>query len=169
MSKVIPQLDFLRGDCKMDCQYCHLNTTQMDKRIIEFMDGQKVATICCIDKENKPYCFSCFYAFDEEAQMLYFKTSSNTYHAPLLVIRPTIAGTIQPDKLNPLAIKGIQFTGTVVHGDHASTVYHKKYPFALAMAGEVWAVDLHYIKMTDNTLSFGKKIIWEKEVAETAK
>lgn len=133
----------------------------MDKRITDFMNDQRVASICCIDNDGKPYCFSCFYALDEETQMLYFKTSSNTYHAPLLVNHPNIAGTIQPDKLNPLAIKGIQFNGVVVHGDHASSVYHRKYPFALAMSGEVWAIQLQYIKMTDNSLGFGKKITWE--------
>ena len=77
---------------------------------------------------------------------------------------PNVAGTIQPDKLNPLAIKGLQFTGVMTeNAEHASAHYYKKYPFALAMPGVVWAIQLDYTKMTDNTLSFGKKIIWERK------
>lgn len=137
---------------------------KMDDRIISFIEEQKVATICCVDEENKPYCFSCFFAFDEQRNFLYFKTSANTKHLPLLMQNPNVAGTIQPDKLNPLAIKGLQFTGVMTeNAEHASAHYYKKYPFALAMPGVVWAIQLDYIKMTDNTLSFGKKIIWERK------
>jgi len=33
---------------------------------------------------------------------------------------------------------------------------------AMLMDTTLWAVDLTHIKMTDNRLGFGKKIIWEK-------
>ncbi|HEY0732981.1 MAG TPA: pyridoxamine 5'-phosphate oxidase family protein [Chitinophagaceae bacterium] len=136
----------------------------MNERITEFIEDQTVATVACIDSEQKPYCFSCFYAFDKEKSLLYFKTSANTNHVQMLNNNKHVAGTIQPDKLNRLAIKGIQFTGTVIdtveQQSNASALYHKKYPFALAMPGEVWTIQLESIKMTDNTLAFGKKILW---------
>ena len=140
----------------------------MDKRIVDFLDEQRVATICCIDENNLPYCFSCFYAFDCKNDLLYFKSNMNTQHVQLLLHNNNVAGTINPDKLNPLAIKGVQFTGALVAGDtvinsNAHAGYHKKYPFALAMPGTVWAIRLNTIKMTDNTLSFGKKIQWSAE------
>lgn len=143
----------------------------MNERIIDFIEGQRVATICVVDEENNPYCFSCFFAFDKEKHLLYFKSSSNTHHGPLLEKRPVVAGTIQPDKLNPLAIKGVQFTGTIAEANteltgNASSSYHKKYPFALAMHGDVWTVQLAYIKMTDNTLNFGKKLTWQRTETE---
>ncbi len=144
----------------------------MNERIIDFISTQKVATICCTDEENHPYCFSCFFAFDAAQQAVYFKTSAGTRHADLMLVHSAVAGTVQPDKLNPMAIKGLQFTGHVLSEgswkDHASSVYHRKYPFALAMKGEIWMVKLDYIKMTDNTLAFGKKIIWESEASQTA-
>jgi uncharacterized protein YhbP (UPF0306 family) len=64
-----------------------------------------------------------------------------------------------------LAIKGIQFTGTLMDQANelcadAASLYHKRFPFALTMPGEIWTVRLEVIKMTDNTLSFGKKIHW---------
>lgn len=140
----------------------------MNERIIDFIQGQKVASICCVDEENHPYCFSCFFAFDEKALVLYFKSSAATRHAQLLQRNGTVAGTIQPDKLNPLLIKGLQFTGTLVNPNDplatdAFSVYHKKYPFAIAMKGEVLTIKLTAIKMTDNTLQFGKKIAWKLE------
>lgn len=137
----------------------------MNERITDFIAAQKVATICCVDEDNLPYCFSCFFAFDEERDMIYFKTSADTKHASLLAQKNAVAGTIQLDKLNPLAIKGLQFNGHVVNDDneHAAAVYHRKYPFALAMKGDVWMIKLTYIKMTDNTLGFGKKITWTTE------
>ena len=137
----------------------------MNERITEFIDGQKVATICCLDEENKPYCFSCFFVLDKEKHVIYFKSSATTHHGQILHQNPVVAGTIQPDKLNPLAIQGIQFTGSILDVTDplcsaAKSVYHKKYPFAMAMPGEVWTVQFQYIKMTDNTLGFGKKITW---------
>lgn len=137
------------------------------------MQGQRVATICCVDEENRPYCFSCFYAFDAEKQLIYFKSSPATRHAVLLNQRPFVSGTIQPDRLNPLAIKGVQFNGEVLINqngspDRASGVYHKKYPFAVAITGEMWTIQVDMIKMTDNTLSFGKKLIWQRKESQEA-
>ncbi len=37
-----------------------------------------------------------------------------------------------------------------------------KFPLAVAIPGEVWTIRLSHIKMTDSTLSFGKKISWTR-------
>ncbi|HET7896023.1 MAG TPA: pyridoxamine 5'-phosphate oxidase family protein, partial [Flavisolibacter sp.] len=75
----------------------------MNQRIIDFIKEQKVATLCCLDEENNPYCFSCFFAFDEKNLVLYFKSSSATRHAGLLQKNTRVAGTVHPGKLNTLA------------------------------------------------------------------
>src|SRR5438067_6664692 len=137
----------------------------MNERIIDFIEGQKVATVCGVDEENKPFCFSCFFAFDKERQLLYFKSSSDTPDIKILKQNAAVAGTIQPDKLNPLAIKGIQFSGVLLDVNdalcsNAKSIYHRRYAFALAIPGEVYTIQLEYIKMTDRTLNIGKKLIW---------
>lgn len=81
--------------------------------------------------------------------------------------QPQIAGTILPDKLNKLQVKGIQLNGTLLPvGDvatkDASKRYHLKYPFALAMPGTVQTIRIHQLKMTDSSLGFGTKLIWER-------
>ena len=140
----------------------------MKEQIINFLQHQQVATICCVDEENHPYCFSCFFAFDKELKLLYFKSKPETKHGQLLLENSVVSGTIQPDKLNRLAIKGIQFSGRVINKENgllarAATVYHAKYPFALAVAGDMWVIEVGFVKMTDNTLNFGKKIVWQRE------
>lgn len=139
----------------------------MESRIADFIKKQKVATICCVDEDGLPYCFSCFFAFSNDPCLLFFKTNNATHHAMIMRKNRTVAGTIMPDKLNVLAIKGIQFQGIVLPPDEtntiqASIIYHSKYPFALAMAGDVWKIELTNIKMTDNSRGFGKKLSWNK-------
>jgi len=142
----------------------------MDKRIIGFIGQQKTATVCCLDEENNPCCFSVFFVFDEDKQRLYFKSSASSNHARYLLMNKRIAGTILPVRLNLLAIRGIQFTGFICNADpkhFATAAYHKKIPFALAMPGDVWAIQLETIKMTDNTIGMGKKILWNRKEVET--
>lgn len=141
----------------------------MNDKIRQFIEKQKVATICCLDDEGKPYCFSCFYAYDKDKELMYFKSASSSHHAGYLENSAAMAGTIQPDKLNILAIQGIQFSGLVYEADaesgiDAKILYHKKYPFAAAISGELWIIEPQFIKMTDNSMGFGKKIIWEREI-----
>lgn len=140
----------------------------MDKSIVAFIENQKSCTLCCVDQTGKPYCFSCFYVFNAEHGLLYFKSSSKTKHGGILLNNPFVAGTILPDKLNILVIRGIQFEGILLPKNHflveqASSYYHKKNPAALAVPGDIWLVKINNIKMTDSTFGFGKKITWNRD------
>lgn len=139
----------------------------IDKTIIQFLLNQNCATLCCIDAACKPYCFICFYALDSNKGILYFKSSANSQHAVIMKENPVIAGTVLPDKLNKLSVKGIQFEAEVLDCVASGVSdgmkdYFKKHPLALLMPGELWALQINHIKMTDNTLGFGKKIIWTR-------
>jgi uncharacterized protein len=143
----------------------------MNESIVKFMEKQTVATICCIDEQGDPYCFSCFYAFNSESGLLYYKSSSNAQHSLLLKRKGIIAGTILPDRLRPLLVQGIQFEGIILPSEAelcngASKRYLMKFPFALAMPGDVYAIQLAHIKMTDSTKGFGKKILWNRKTDE---
>ncbi len=139
----------------------------MNKSIIQFINDQTCASVCCVDEQDNPYCFSCFYAFNSMDGLLYFKSSPVSRHASIISKNPFIAGTIQPDKLNILQVKGIQFEGIVLTENHPFTkqtswFYYKKHPIALAMSGEVWTIQMNSIKMTDSSMRFGKKIKWNR-------
>ena len=139
----------------------------MNEAIINFLQEQTCATLCCTDVDGQPYCFSCYYVFDKEIELLYFKSSADAHHSVLLNKKPELAGTVLPDKLNKLMIRGIQLQGEVLPHLHpwakdASARYHKKYPMALAVKGDVYTVMLKAIKMTGSKLGFARKINWKR-------
>ncbi len=140
----------------------------MNEQIIQFLKEQTCASICCSDENGKPYCFSCFYAFNSTAGLLYFKSSANSNHVGLMKNNPFIAGTVLPDKLNKIQVKGMQFEAIVLDTQQPLVkrslgIYLSKHPLALAIPGDIWALQINYIKMTDSTLGFGKKIIWTRD------
>ena len=139
----------------------------MIEKINYYIQEQSCATISCVDVKAQPYCFNCFYAYNAEQQLLYYKSSTDTKHSAIVLKNSAVAGTILPDRLNKLLIKGVQFEGEVLSFDHplakaASTCFHKKNPIALAMPGEVWTIKINSIKFTDNSLGFGKKLNWQR-------
>lgn len=132
--------------------------------ITNFISANKIAAVCCTDG-NIPYCFHCFYVFDPDNFLLFFKSSDETWHSKLLAENAAVAGSILPQKLELLALKGIQFTGTVLYNGipdqiKPETFYHKRLPLGLAKPGHVFCIQLESIKMTDNSLVFGKKLLW---------
>ena len=137
----------------------------MNERISEFISKQTCGTLACVDETGSTWCFSFFYSFDEENKLLFYKSSNDTRHSIIIHGNPKVSGTILPDKLNFMAIKGVQFEGVILSADdplaaQASAHYHKKHPVALAMNGEVWTIRLDHVKFTDNTLGIGKKLNW---------
>lgn len=140
----------------------------MNERISLFIAEQTCANICTLNENGTPYCFTCFIAYNSKDQLLLFKSSADTTHSKNILRNPIVAGTILPDKLNKLQIKGIQFEGTVLPFDdpmakQAAADYYLKNPMAVAVPGEVWTVQLQKLKFTDNTLGFGTKLHWERE------
>src|SRR6266498_4474237 len=140
----------------------------MNEIITQFIRKQTCANVCGVDEQGKPYCFTCFYAFNSKKGLLYFKSSAGSNHSAFLKINPFVAGTILPDKLNTLLVKGIQFDGIVLEAGHATAVqasafYYKQFPMALAVPGEIRVIQINHIKMTDSKMGFGKKIIWVRD------
>ena len=138
-----------------------------NEAISGFITENKIASISCIDNSNKPWCFHCFYVFDINNQLLFFKSSKQTRHATLLSKNFAVAGSILPQKLEFLALKGIQFTGTVLYSAipdqiDAESYYHRRLPLGLTKPGDVYCIQLETIKMTDNSRIFGKKLEWNR-------
>jgi len=137
--------------------------------IVDFLKAQTFATIACSRPNHQPYCFTCFYVFEETENRLIFKSSGTTYHEQLMREFPMLAGSILPDKLSRWHIRGLQFEAQV-HATNdqdllsrAGNLYHRAHPAALAMPGKIWLIDLLKVKFTDNKLGFGKKLSWERE------
>jgi uncharacterized protein YhbP (UPF0306 family) len=117
--------------------------------------------------DRGPWCASCFYAWDEENNTLVITTDTYTKHGKEFLDNPHVAGTIALETKRIGRIRGIQFTGTVSEpaGDalkRARTVYLKRFPFALLADLHLWIIAPEEIKLTDNRLGFGKKILWNR-------
>jgi uncharacterized protein YhbP (UPF0306 family) len=138
----------------------------MDKRIQDFISNQSVFSLCT-SRDNVPYSAICVYAYLKEINALVFSSEENTRHITEALINPQISGTILPEKIELINAKGVQFTGVLSTKpdenklSDAKKIYYAKYPFALLKKGRLWLVHIHSVKMTDNSLGFGTKLLWE--------
>lgn len=140
----------------------------MDERIVKFIISQHCLTLCTVEN-NQPFCANCFYAFIPEDNFLVFKSDKNTKHISLALNNNNVAGTILPDVEKTGTLRGVQFTGifTIPSGNFIEKfkkAYYNRFPFAIAISGDLWALELFSVKMADNTLGFGKKISWQKTI-----
>jgi uncharacterized protein YhbP (UPF0306 family) len=136
----------------------------IDSKITRFFRKHHVLTIATT-VENEPWCANCFYVYLEKENSLVFTTDSNTRHGSEFVKNPFVAGSVVLETMVIGKIRGIQFQGRVSEpeGDllsAAKNAYLKRFPVAALMDTRIWIVKLSFIKMTDNRLGFGKKIIW---------
>jgi uncharacterized protein YhbP (UPF0306 family) len=118
--------------------------------------------------DSGPWCASCFYAWDEHNNTLVITTDTTTRHGSEFITNPSVAGTIALETWRIGRIRGIQFTGTISQPaaeelSHAKKIYIRRFPYAALTELHLWVLSLEYIKLTDNRLGFGKKIIWKSE------
>lgn len=138
----------------------------MDKKIVKYISGNKVLTLAT-SVEDKPHCANCFYVFDEVNKILIFLSDDATQHIKEALENNNLAGTINTEVTTVAKIQGIQFTGEFINPSKEQqkdfySIYYKKFPFAKTKPSPIWGIELNWIKMTDNTLGFGKKLIWTK-------
>ena len=138
----------------------------VDGRIIKFFRKHHVLTIATT-VDNEPWCANCFYVYLEEENALIFTTDSDTRHGKEFIKNPNVAGSVVLETMVIGKIRGIQFQGIVSEPEgellsKAKWAYLKKFPPAALMDTHLWIVRLTLIKMTDNRLGFGKKLIWIK-------
>jgi uncharacterized protein YhbP (UPF0306 family) len=136
----------------------------VDSRVIRFFRKHHVLTVST-SVENEPWCANCFYVYLEEENSIVFTTDIDTRHGKEFIENPLIAGSVVLETMVIGMIRGIQFQGIVSEpeGDllsKAKWAYLKKFPPAVLMDTHLWMVKLTLIKMTDNRLGFGKKLLW---------
>lgn len=139
----------------------------IDGRIVRFFRKHHVLTIAT-STADVPWCANCFYVYLEEENALVFTSDLNTRHAREFQVNQVVSGTVVLETLIVGKIRGIQFTGEISLAEDdllkkAKRSYLGRFPVAALMNTNLWVVKLTYIKMTDNRLGFGKKLIWEKE------
>ncbi|MGD0341543.1 MAG: pyridoxamine 5'-phosphate oxidase family protein [Bacteroidales bacterium] len=136
----------------------------IDKRIVKFLRRHHVLTIAT-SVENEPWCASCFYVYLEEENAIIFTSDLETKHGLEFLKNPEVAGNIYLETKIIGKIRGIQFRGRISEpegkmAEKAKRAYLKRFPVAMLMETHLWVVVLTHIKMTDNRLGFGKKLMW---------
>ncbi len=119
--------------------------------------------------DNQAWCANCFYAFDKKNNSLIFSSDMHTKHAQQALQNSTVAASIVLETKIVGKIQGLQLNGimTLCQGDYAADaqkIYLKKYPYAVLANTTLWQLRIDLAKLTDNTLGFGTKLLWEREL-----
>jgi uncharacterized protein len=138
----------------------------IERRIVRFFRKHHVLTIAS-SAGDEPWCANCFYVYLEDENVLVFTTDTDTRHGQEFIKNPSVAGSVVLETRIIGKIRGIQFQGIVSaleekEQEKFTKAYLRRFPVAVLMETKLWMVKLTYIKMTDNRLGFGKKVVWMK-------
>ena len=136
-----------------------------EKRITDFFKRHHVLTLATCSSEQ-PWVANCFYVYLPEENILAFTSDKKTRHIKEAQNNMKIAGSVVLETRIIGKIQGIQFTGILEEPlaellETVKNAYLRRFPVAMLMETTMWIVRPDYIKMTDNRLGFGKKLIWE--------
>ncbi len=135
----------------------------MDSKIYKFIERHFVMTLAT-QSQNGVYCSNAFYAFDREGVTLVFSSDKSTRHGGEMVNNNQVAASIVLETKVVGKLQGVQITGRTYEASAEDRkLYISKFPYAALADLSLWRVEIDYIKLTDNTLGFGKKLIWNRE------
>jgi len=137
------------------------------ERILDFIGEHHIFNLA-VSEENGPWCATCFYAYSKTNNQFIFTSEPATRHILSLEKNGNylVAGTIALETKMVGKIRGIQFTGLMKKPEgkelkEAKATYLRSFPIARLTTLYLWTLTPDYIKMTDNRLGFGKKLIWK--------
>nr|WP_040691517.1 YhbP family protein [Providencia burhodogranariea] len=138
------------------------------KHIQRYLSRQHVFSLFT-SHDNDIWPASCYYAFDAKTMSLFFMTDSASRHGQLMEINSRVAGTVSAQTKVVSQIQGIQFIGEVITLDEnqqkqAREFYCRRFPVALTAKLPVWRLDLQEVKMVNNKLGFGTKLLWAIDI-----
>ena len=131
----------------------------LDLRIETFLKKHHLLSLATT-QNDEPYCASCFYAFVPQTVWFVIATDTlKTRHGQEALKNANVAGTVALETKIVGKIQGVQFSGQFHEAnEEEKKAYFKRFPYALAMLPNLWSIQIRYLKFTDNTLGFGKKL-----------
>jgi uncharacterized protein YhbP (UPF0306 family) len=136
------------------------------EKILSLIREHHIFTLA-VTRNTQPWCATCFYVYDEDLNLFIFTSEEDTRH-----IRDAVetgnyatAGAIALETKMIGRIRGIQFSGNMHRLEGAELKmaekrYVEKFPIARLSVLYLWGIKPEIMKMTDNRLGFGKKLIW---------
>ncbi len=134
----------------------------MDSRVTKFIAKHHVLTLAT-QSDAGVYCANAFYALDRESGSLIFSTDEETRHGQEMISNPQVAASVVLETRVVGSVKGVQIVGRVERASQGDkNIYITKFPYAIALKLTLWRLVIDYAKLTDNSLGFGKKIVWNR-------
>jgi uncharacterized protein YhbP (UPF0306 family) len=140
------------------------NIVNIDERIVKFIKRHHVLTLATATTVGEPYCANAFYAYDAEHNRFIFTSDDATRHVQDMLTNSRVAASVVLETRIVGKVQGLQICGTAMRGDETDRkAYLRRFPYAAAV-GELhlWHIEPDFMKLTDNTLGFGKKLIWTR-------
>lgn len=134
------------------------------KRCESFLDKHYLLSLATSNEDELSVC-NLFYAYDRHTQTFIVASNDNTTHIQNILTNNKIAGSVALETKIIVKIQGLQFRGIfdLVDDEDYYKLYFKTFPYARVMKPKLWKIKVNYFKMTDNTLGFGKKLIWQRD------
>ena len=140
----------------------------INERFVRFLRRHHVLTLATV-AEGVPYCSNAFYCYDKERNLLVFTSDPATRHAQEMERNPRVAASVVLETKIVGRVQGLQLCGTAARADEtARRAYLKRFPYAALAELTLWAIRPDYMKLTDNTLGFGKKLIWNDKLESSS-
>lgn len=134
------------------------------EKISSFLNEHHVLSLATSDRSELSVC-SLFYAYSQNENSFVVASSDETQHIQHINKNSSVAGNILLETKTIGKIQGVQFRGefSLLDNSELKKLYFNSFPQALIMRPKLWQIKVNYLKMTDNRLGFGKKIIWHKK------
>lgn len=140
----------------------------IDAKIGKFIGRHHVMTIATVGEGGEPYCANLFYSYIPAENIFVFTSGPTTRHSAEMYGNPVVAASIVLETKVVGKIQGIQMQGVVKRPEGAElkaarSSYIRRFPYAVAADLDLWTFAPSFMKLTDNTLGFGKKLIWNAD------
>ncbi len=149
----------------------------VEKKIAAFIGRHHVMTLATVgvaetsgagvsSTVGRPWCAHAFYAWMPDHNRFVFMNNPATRHGTEMSACPRVAAAIALETRVVGRLQGLQIEGEVrlAEGEvlqAARRVYLRRFPYATVMEQALWVLEPTLMKYTDNTLGFGKKLVWE--------
>ncbi len=135
----------------------------IDPKIERFIAKHHVLTLATATNDGKPYCSNAFYAYSKGEGAFVFTSDSSTCHGKMMLENNRVAASVVLETRVVGRVQGLQITGRIVSAkDEDKALYIKRFPYAVVADLTLWRLEADMLKLTDNTLGFGKKLIWHR-------
>lgn len=137
----------------------------VDGRIVRFIGRHHVMTLATVSAAGLPYCANLFYAYLPERNLFVFTTDTTTRHGSEMAACAHVAASVVLETRTVGLVQGLQIEGTAERPEgellqEARNAYIRRFPYAAVADLSLWTLAPTLLKLTDNKLGFGKKLIW---------